>query len=491
MKSTIPQKSIFVVIFSLLFLIVTNSHLTADKLLSNDAVLLDSKTYLPIVTHNYPQLRIDDYLSRCPTAAEIASVDAALSIQFEDDPSAPTLVCTVAEGSQNLTQLQKNTYNTILLMRELEFDQPLPWTPKQLYQWFIDAVDGIRFRGNIPYSFCCEPDKIINIRVADNFGAIHDERWGNFGDSGTNGGMYVFMGLLIHEARHGEGNYPHTCSFSKDNTIAEMGAWGVHYYFFKWLAYHSDPCFVAPGDFYTTFYLENAAQRAHNMLIAPDGVFCQEPEPVLPPPPVTACTAQIGTKGLTGRVTFNGVPVSDLRLQVMRNNNGILEDVADIYTDQYGVYSYTEAPALLPNQRYYISFYNYLNGNNPDWLYTWATLGLNSYTQGVEVKMGDFDIANINILAPSAGETVYLPRTLSWDMRTSLPKDEGYRVRIVGVGKTAYFSGSLGYVGSLTLQEGDLADNHFSGENSYWAVGIYRDDGAGGETALRPIIFRR
>ena len=201
MKSTPITKVLFFVIALTVILAAKNSQITAEKSYVNEAFLLESTSYLPILLNNFPEppeLRIDDYLIRCPTPDEVASVDAVLNIQFEDDPSAPALVCTAAAGSHDLTQLQKNTYNTILLMRELEFDQPFPWTSKHLYQWFIDSIDGIRLREDIPYSFCCDPHRVINIQVADNFVGVSSQRWGDFiGDNGRNGGLYLLMGLFI------------------------------------------------------------------------------------------------------------------------------------------------------------------------------------------------------------------------------------------------------------------------------------------------------
>jgi len=39
------------------------------------------------------------------------------------------------------------------------------------------------------------------------------------------------MVLFIHEARHNEG-LPHTCS-TNDQTLSELGSWGVQYYMFE------------------------------------------------------------------------------------------------------------------------------------------------------------------------------------------------------------------------------------------------------------------
>jgi hypothetical protein len=78
--------------------------------------------------------------------------------------------------------------------------------------------------------------------------------------------------LFIHEARHNEG-YGHTCTTGpragqNDNTIAELGAWGVEYYFTLWLGTHTDPHVVPEA-----LQLE-ARQEAATY---PSRFFCKEP----------------------------------------------------------------------------------------------------------------------------------------------------------------------------------------------------------------------
>lgn len=91
---------------------------------------------------------------------------------------------------------------------------------------------GIRFRGDITYSFCCDPAGIMNIQTA-NLRAVQftTPEW-----------LSAQMVLFIHEARHNEG-LPHTCK-TNDQTLSELGSWGVHYYMFEWLALHSSNFFV-------------------------------------------------------------------------------------------------------------------------------------------------------------------------------------------------------------------------------------------------------
>jgi hypothetical protein len=184
---------------------------------------------------------IDEFFARCPTAEEIALVDKDLNLKFETDPTAGTLACKASDGSADLTTLKLRAYQSVVIMKYLSFDAPLPWTDKNLSVWFTGLIKGIRFRSDIQYSSCCEPANVINIKVADNSYLMLTPRWI---DPALGGGLMDTMVLYVHEARHNEG-FPHTCAGGQDDkTIAEKGAWGVQYYLLQWLAQHSDRAFL-------------------------------------------------------------------------------------------------------------------------------------------------------------------------------------------------------------------------------------------------------
>jgi hypothetical protein len=212
---------------------------------------------------------VDEFFERCPTSGEVAMLLADISIAFEADPTAGTLACKESEGSLDLTPLQKRAYQSILVMKVIRFDVPLPWTNKDLYQWFIDAVEGVRFRPGLANSFCCEPANVINIQVEEKSFIFLTDRWI---DPSMGGGLMDTMVLYVHEARHNEGNV-HSCGCD-DNTLAEMGSWGVQYYLFQWLAQHTDPAFFrAPGgdaDYYRRIALGNMVSTRKLR-------FCNEP----------------------------------------------------------------------------------------------------------------------------------------------------------------------------------------------------------------------
>jgi uncharacterized protein (TIGR03437 family) len=168
----------------------------------------------------------------CPTAAEVQEFNTALNISFESDPTKGTLVCRASQGSADLTRLQERTYQALRMMQWMPLGTSLPWTPKSLYDWFVSTVRGIRFRGDITYSFCCDPAGIMNIQTA-NLAVVQftTPEW-----------LAAQMVLFIHEARHNEG-LPHTCG-TNDLSLPELGAWGVQYYMFEWMALHSGNFFV-------------------------------------------------------------------------------------------------------------------------------------------------------------------------------------------------------------------------------------------------------
>jgi len=246
---------------------------------------------------------VDQFLSRCLTADEVASVDADLSISFENYgyssgitfptpapgdsiPRGPfgTLVCMEEAGYVDLDIAQLRTYQAILAMRQLEFDEPLPWTDKTLYEWFVSAVDGIRVRDDIEFSSCCSPQNVINITTLEQ-PAFQTDRWIDpereasrpfmhpWIDPRIGQGMQSLVATLVGAARYNEvGTY--TCPDFKDMTVDELGVWGVEYYFFLWLAGHSDLEYLTAGASQPNYYQGRAR-------VAADAIrsqrFCAEP----------------------------------------------------------------------------------------------------------------------------------------------------------------------------------------------------------------------
>ncbi len=239
----------------------------------------------PAPTQTPAPPNVQDLIDRCPSPQEIASVDADIRLSFEYDPTAGTLVCRAADGSTDLTRLQLRAYQVLLVMQRLQFDQPLPWTDKTLYAWFTSSIKGIRFRNDIQYSSCCNPANTVNLVTS--LEALETDRW--LQAERTDVSIQSLMLLLIHEARHNNG-YPHTCG-TLDRTISEMGAFGVQYWTYVWLAGHSDPAFMTSGgtqpDLYRSINRDLAVQFLKPRQQGA-GPFCQEatttpgPTPTIP-----------------------------------------------------------------------------------------------------------------------------------------------------------------------------------------------------------------
>ncbi len=211
----------------------------------------------------------DVILSSCPSEAELAAIDADLALTFEADPSAGNPVCTASAGSRDLTSFKRIVYTTLLVMKRLEFNQPLPWTDQQLYTWFINTIHGIRFRTDIEYSSCCNPAGVINVQ-AGNLSVNYTDKWI---DLQLNSGAKGLLVLFVHEARHNEFG-GHTCG-TDDNTRAEMGSWGVQYYLEAYLADNlRDPSFLTiPIPSLGSYYSETAMNDA-NMILSSN--FCMD-----------------------------------------------------------------------------------------------------------------------------------------------------------------------------------------------------------------------
>lgn len=196
---------------------------------------------------------VDELISSCPPAAEIALIRSEFSLTFEGDPTAGSLVCRAEDGSADLTHLQERAIQALRAMKALSFARPLPWTSQGLYGWLNETIDGIRFRSDITYSFCCDPPGVINIQTRNLFAAQSPyKRWI---DPQSGVGLMHLVGLYIHEARHNQGK-GHTCG-SNDATVTEMGSWGVQYYYELWLGLYGGQ-FLATTSPTATYYRDMA-----------------------------------------------------------------------------------------------------------------------------------------------------------------------------------------------------------------------------------------
>jgi hypothetical protein len=157
----------------------------------------------------------------CPPAAAVRAIESELDVVFEEDPPAGTAVCGPADGSVEMTRLQERVFQALYLMRRLRFDAPLPWTSETLWSWFVEEVREVRVGGSRTY--CCASPRVIVIGVSSEYG----------------GGFPTLIEGLVHEARHTDGQHPHSCGTGADQTIGELGGYGVQYYLNLWLSRHT------------------------------------------------------------------------------------------------------------------------------------------------------------------------------------------------------------------------------------------------------------
>ena len=172
----------------------------------------------------------------CPSASDVAVIDAATILDFRHDPTAGKLVCLASEGSRDLTIFKANVYKGLTMMRCTTFSAPLPWTSQSLWPWFTSSVRGIRFLDQNTGS-CCLSDRMISFPTIN--AAAHPEQviFTRLTD------LMAFMSLAVHEARHATGRHPH-CDGGRDTSIAFMGAIGLQYHYARLLADHAPPGFT-------------------------------------------------------------------------------------------------------------------------------------------------------------------------------------------------------------------------------------------------------
>jgi hypothetical protein len=167
----------------------------------------------------------------CPTADEVATVRREIEITFKDPPWSP-VVCRAGQGpGEELTYYEERLYSSLLFMRNVRFDAPLPWTTLSLYEWFRQAIQGIVIEAG-DYSYCCNPPKVIHISLQPHSSTAP---WRRTADT-------LWTSGLVHEARHADTGVFHTCrnNQKKDGKVSDLGAYGVQNLLMVWIAEHSD-----------------------------------------------------------------------------------------------------------------------------------------------------------------------------------------------------------------------------------------------------------
>jgi hypothetical protein len=186
---------------------------------------------------------------------------------------------------------------------------------------------------------------------------------------------------------------------------------------------------------------------------------------------------QPGGLGIYGRITESGVPVPGVSISLRRHDGNDWTTAATVITDDKAEYHFLDMPALLPGHIYNVLYVN--PENNPDRVISWIGYFITGYTAGADIFGGDIDLADAQPVTPTAGMTVTLPATFTWQPR-SIPTDS-YEFELFAEGGTPYFysNPALGYTNSYTLTS---LPPGFQYDTEYlWSLVIYGPDG-GGET---------
>jgi hypothetical protein len=219
-------------------------------------------------------LRAAEVAGICPSAAELNEINHELTILFESDPTAGALVCRAAEGSLDLTQAQLRAYQALRVLRSVNFDAPLPFSSKRtIYDWLRSAISGIRFRGDITASGCCNSTGLLDISLTSSTPALLTSGWVGPYLSGIDTGLETMAGEIVRFARISEG-VVNSCG-ALDNTIAEVGPWAVAMDWQDFIANHASTFFddTASGE-PTSRYRDIAARQALAYITAGTSKFC-------------------------------------------------------------------------------------------------------------------------------------------------------------------------------------------------------------------------
>ena len=190
--------------------------------------------------------------------------------------------------------------------------------------------------------------------------------------------------------------------------------------------------------------------------------------------------------GIQGYLTTNGAPVGGVFLELRHFDGQHYSTQLSLYTGASGYYNFNNAPSLPPGQFYYVRYLNHQT--DPSRLSFWGSAEITSFTAGDSVAAGDFDLADVPLVAPDPGATVALPALFQWTRRPATPTDS-YQLSLFDPNGNAFGQTSLlGYVDGLTVT--GVPSSFRSGTTYGWYVAINSPDGGYGESYYyRPITF--
>jgi hypothetical protein len=176
---------------------------------------------------------------------------------------------------------------------------------------------------------------------------------------------------------------------------------------------------------------------------------------------------------------LNGAPVAGVSLDLRFYNGAAWSTRATTWTNAQGLYIFTGIPSLSPGQVYYVRFVNPAQAGDGR-LSFWATRDLTIYAAGSEVNLGNFDLADIQFVAPPPGAYLPMPVAFQWVRRPATTSDS-YDFNLFDPSNPNLFfytDPPLGYVSSylLSTMPGGFTTNRYYG----WYVGVFSPDGGYG-----------
>jgi hypothetical protein len=181
--------------------------------------------------------------------------------------------------------------------------------------------------------------------------------------------------------------------------------------------------------------------------------------------------------GIHGIVTYNGAPAAQIPLTLWFYNGTAWASISSTSTAADGSYLFGSVSSLASGQAYEVLYVN--NVGDPRYLSVWYGPIIQGYTAGSPRSGGDFDIANVTLLAPLHDSTRQLPTTFTWETR-GLAGDSYRWVLFELQSNQLWETGNLGNTGAYTLTglpPGTSFDKRYG-----WFVRVYTGENGFGES---------
>lgn len=219
------------------------------------------------------------------------------------------------------------------------------------------------------------------------------------------------------------------------------------------------------------------------------------PTPMPTPLPTPVNPTAVPPRGISGRVFYKGVGVSNIKVQLEICLVGGSCDMKErTTTDANGTYNFPYAPTSNGVLAYQVTYRNGSDGGNSfdsRYLRYWQSFAILDYDYAERVDGGSFDIANIAFTAPANNATVSVPFTFRWNSRN-----------IAGEKAQWFIDSSADLFGTCDQQTAD-ANTSFelttldcggfspipTGTPIEWHVDVFGSDGGSGQSQVGTVIF--